>query len=78
MPAYALGLAVPAVDADDAERHDCCCEHVVATLEAMPAPADEQYRIARERYVACPHHELTPLEVWLGVHWNWKEDRAWQ
>lgn len=78
MPEDTLSFAVPAADPEDDDRHGCCCEHVVAELEAMPAPGTERYRIAREYYFACPHRELTPLEVWLGIHQNWRQDRPWR
>jgi len=47
--------------------HDCCCSHVVETLSAIPAPEQELYAAARERYYRCPHHWLTDLEIYLGT-----------
>jgi hypothetical protein len=46
--------------------HDCCCDHVIETLDAAPGTRKEHYSAARGRYYACPHHWLTPLEVWMG------------
>lgn len=71
MPEYTLSFAMPAVDPDDEDHHDCCCVHVAAEMDAMPGPQEEKYAVARERYYACPHHELTPLEVWLEIHRQW-------
>ena len=67
-----LGVAMPAVDPEDEERHRCCCFHVVEELDARPGPDEERYGAAREKYYACPHHELTPLEVWMGIHQQWR------
>ena len=48
--------------------HDCCCEHVVLELDAMPSVTPEQrYEATRDRYYECPHQWLTPLEVYLGT-----------
>jgi hypothetical protein len=33
----------------------------------MPAPEQELYAMTRDRYYRCPHHWLTPLEVYLGT-----------
>lgn len=63
---------MPSVDPEDTERHGCCCDHVTDELEAAPASDEERYATARTLYYACPHHELTPLEVWLGAHWQWR------
>lgn len=46
--------------------HDCCCDHVVETLAAAPGTKHEHYAAARERYYACPHHWITPVEVYMG------------
>jgi hypothetical protein len=45
--------------------HDCCCEHVVEQLMAMPSPEEVRRGVVRDRYYACPHQWLTPLEVYL-------------
>jgi hypothetical protein len=72
MPETRLSEAMPAVDPEDEERHGCCCEHVAEEIEAIPAPEEEIYATARDRYYACPHHELTPLELWMEMHWAWR------
>jgi hypothetical protein len=69
---------MPSVDPEDEERHGCCCEHVVDEIDAAPEPDEERYQDARARYYACPHRELTPLETWMGVHWDWNHHRRWQ
>jgi hypothetical protein len=50
----------------EGDHHDCCCEHVVDSLQAMPAPRAEQYAVARDKYYSCPHRRLTPLEIYLS------------
>jgi len=72
MPETNPGFAMPTVDPEYADRHGCCCAHVAAEMDAMPGPDEERYAVARERYYACPHHELTPLEVWLGIQDQWR------
>jgi hypothetical protein len=48
--------------------HNCCCDHLVEQLMAAPSTIrQEQYRAVREKYFDCPHHWLTPLEVYLGT-----------
>lgn len=49
----------------EGDRHECCCEHVVDQLEAMPADAEERLFITRDRWYACPHTDITPLEIYL-------------
>jgi hypothetical protein len=48
--------------------HNCCCDHVVDELEAMPDVTSEQrHEATRDRYYECPHKFLTALEVYLGT-----------
>lgn len=51
----------------EGDRHNCCCEHVVESLEAMRAPDEERRGLARSKFYNCPHHDITPLESWLGI-----------
>jgi len=62
----------PAAQADEVLEsygiHDCCCDHVVEQLAAMPVSTEEVRRgVVRDRYYLCPHQWLTPLEVYLGT-----------
>jgi hypothetical protein len=61
------GIVMPSEEAEG-DHHECCCDHVVDELEAMPAPALLRYGHARDKFYACPHHEITPLEVWMATH----------
>ena len=47
--------------------HDCCCDHEVEQLAAAPGTTQDRYEATRNRYYACPHKWLTPLEVFLGT-----------
>lgn len=47
--------------------HDCCCDHIVEQLDAMPGTADDRRIAVRNRFFNCPHKQLTPLEVYLGT-----------
>jgi hypothetical protein len=61
----------PAAQADEVLEgygiHDCCCDHVVERLAAMPGPEEERRSVVRDRYYLCPHQWITPLEVYLGT-----------
>jgi hypothetical protein len=58
----------------EGDRHDCCCEHVVDSLQAMSAAPEERYAVVRDRWYACPHREITPLEIYLQqVRDDWRE-----
>lgn len=49
----------------EGDRHNCCCEHLVDNIEAAPVSESERYLDARTRWYACPHNDITPLEIFL-------------
>lgn len=58
----------------EGDTHDCCCEHVIDELSAMPGPEEEILGVAKGHLANCGHNALFLEEFVTSLQAKLRED----